>query len=180
MLLSFAGSTAGLFGGWWILRAVASLDLDRLPRGYEVRLDTLTVAVVIGLAVVVGLALGIAPVLGLGRMNLNAELQAESRGSTSSRRAAFVRRALAVAQVAIAFVLLVGAGLLLASFRAVLRLDLGFRPSVVWRPSTAGDRLPGAGVSHQFGGARSRAGARPGSGRRAVTQCPSAGRSATT
>jgi putative ABC transport system permease protein len=146
MLLSLAGSAAGLFGGWWMLRSVASLDLDRLPRAYEVRLDALTVAVVIGLALVVGLALGIAPVLGLGRMNLNAELQAESRGSTSSRRAAFVRRALAVAQVAIAFVLLVGAGLLLASFRAVLRLDLGFRPE---RVVTATINLPATAYREQ-------------------------------
>ncbi len=62
-------------------------------------------------------------------MNLNLELREESRGGTSSRRANLIRRGLAVVQVAVALALLVGAGLLFASFRAVLRLDLGFDPA---------------------------------------------------
>ena len=57
-------------------------------------------------------------------MNLNAALREESRGGTSGRRAQQVRKVLAMAQVAIALVLLIGAGLLLASFRAVLKHGL--------------------------------------------------------
>jgi len=64
-------------------------------------------------------------------MNLNVELREESRGGRSSRRANFVRRVLAMAQVALALALLVGAGLLLASFRAVMAMDLGFDPTNV-------------------------------------------------
>ena len=70
-------------------------------------------------------------------MNLNLELRQESRGGTSSRRANLVRRGLAVVQVAIALALLVGAGLLFASFRAVLRLDLGFDPENVLTAAVA-------------------------------------------
>ena len=59
-------------------------------------------------------------------MNVNATLREEGRGGTSGRGAHLLRRGLATAQVAIAFTLLIGAGLLLASFRAVLKLDPGF------------------------------------------------------
>jgi hypothetical protein len=61
-------------------------------------------------------------------MNLNRELREESRGGTSGRRAQQVRRLLAMAQVAIALVLLIGAGLLLASFRAVREDGLRLQP----------------------------------------------------
>jgi len=74
-------------------------------------------------------------------MNLNRELREESRGGTSGRHAQQVRRILAMAQVAIALVLLIGAGLLLASFRAVLTMDFGFNQSNVF---TASVNLPGA------------------------------------
>ena len=74
-------------------------------------------------------------------MNLNAALREEGRGGTSGRGATLVRRGLATAQVAIAFVLLVGAGLLLASFRAVLSVDPGFEPDdvITARRDPAGD-----------------------------------------
>ena len=145
-LLSLGGGTLGILLAWWTLKSVAALDLDKLPRGYEVGLDAAAVAVALGLTVLVGLALGAGPVFALRRMNLNLELQAEGRGSTSGRRANLARRVLAAAQVAIAFVLLVGAGLLLASFRAVLRMDLGFQPEHV---VTAAVTLPA--TSYQDG-----------------------------
>ena len=79
-------------------------------------------------------------------MNLNRELREESRGGTSGRRAQQVRRLLAMAQVAIALVLLIGAGLLLASFRAVVRTDFGFSPANV---ITANVNLPGNNYAHR-------------------------------
>lgn len=79
----------------------------------------------------VGFAIGVAPVVRLRRMNVNVELREENRGGTSGRRGNRVRRALATLQVAIALVLVVGAGLLVFSFRAILHLDLGFSPENV-------------------------------------------------
>ncbi len=130
-VLALGGGALGLLLGWWTLSSVSALNLDQLPRGYEIGLDWVAVAVMIGLTLVVGLAIGVAPVLRLRRMNLNIELREESRGGTSSRRANLVRRGLAIVQVAIALTLLVGAGLLVTSFQAVLRLDLGFTPENV-------------------------------------------------
>ena len=140
-VIAVAGGALGVLLGWWTLGWIAALDLSQLPRAYEIRLDVPSVLVILGLTLGVGLAIGLAPVLRLWRMNLNAELSEEGRGGTGGRRAHLVRRALATAQVAIAFVLLIGAGLLLASFRAVLNLDFGFQPA---RVETATVNLPGS------------------------------------
>ena len=145
MLLAGAGGGLGLLAGWWALGIVASLDLDKLPRGYEIRLDAPTVAAVSLLILGVGVMLAAPPIAALRRMVPAAALQADGRGSTSGRRASLLRRGLATAQVAIAFALLVGAWLLLASFRAVLRMDLGFDPEHV---VTASVTLPAASYAN--------------------------------
>jgi predicted permease len=128
MLLSIVGGGVGLFLAWWALRLIQVLGLDEMPRGHEIALDPQSVAVILGIALVVGLFIGLMPVARLGNLNVNSALREESRGGTASRRANFVRRGLATAQVTIAFVLLIGAGLLVASFRQVLRIDPGFAP----------------------------------------------------
>jgi len=140
-LLALVGGAAGVLVGWWLLRSVALLNLDQLPRGYEIGLDGVSIAAILGLTLLVGVLLGLAPALRLPRMNLNVELREETRGGTAGRRANLARAALATVQIALALFLLVGAGLLLASFRAVLRLDLGFEPANVM---TAAVNLPGA------------------------------------
>jgi predicted permease len=126
--LAIAGGIAGVLLGWWSLNYVAALNLDKLPRGYEISLDWAGVLFVGALTAAVGVLIGIAPVWQLRHINLDAELREESRGGTSGRRTHLLRRALAISQVALALMLLVGAGLLLASFRAVMRLDVGFDP----------------------------------------------------
>ena len=139
-VLSVAGGLSGVLLAWWATRSVAALNLDQLPRGYEIGLDPAGLAFSMALTIGVGLILGVAPAFRLRRLNLNVELREESRGGTSGRRAQQIRRLLAIAQVAIALVLLIGAGLLLASFRAVLDLDFGFQPANVM---TANVNLPG-------------------------------------
>jgi predicted permease len=139
LVLSLLGGTAGVLLGWWALGWIAAIDLSQLPRAYEIALDLPSAAVILGLTLLVGFLIGAAPVIGLWRMNLNLELREEGRGGTGGRRAQLARRALATAQVAIAFILLIGAGLLLASFRAVMTLDFGFEPA---RVQTATFNLP--------------------------------------
>jgi predicted permease len=140
-LLALVGGGLGILLGWWTLGSVSALRIDALPRGYEIGLDSTTVVVIVVLTLAVGLLLGIAPALRLGRLNLNVELREESRGGTASRRARWARTLLATAQVALALVLLMGGGLLLASFRAVMRSDFGFQPGNV---ATASVSLPAA------------------------------------
>src|ERR1019366_1287837 len=76
-LLAFGGGALGVLAGWWAIRSVAAMRLDQLPRGYEIALDPVVVAVIVGMTLVIGALLGVAPVLRLWRMNLNAELREE-------------------------------------------------------------------------------------------------------
>jgi predicted permease len=130
-LLARAGGVLGLGLGGWALRLVPVLGLDEMPRGFEIALDPVSAAVVVGIALAVGIAIGLVPVARLSRMNVNNALREEGRSGTAGRSTNLVRRGLAVAQVTVAFVLLIGAGLLLASFREVLKIDTGFSPSGV-------------------------------------------------
>jgi len=125
-LLAIAGGALGVFLAWSLIRALAAANLTQLPRGYEIALDPVAIGATLIVTVAVGLVLGLAPAVRLYRMKLDVELREETRGGTSGRRANLIRQALATAQVAIALALLTGAGLLLASFRAVLNLDYGF------------------------------------------------------
>src|SRR6185436_20089022 len=85
-----------------------------------------TVAAVLTVSLLVGIVLGLVSAMRFTRVNINTALRDEGRGGTVGKGATFARRALATAQVAIALVLLVGAGLLLVSFQSALRSDLGF------------------------------------------------------
>src|SRR5262249_60104849 len=84
---------------------------------------------------------GVVPLVRLSRTSLNDVLRDASHRGTAGVGANRLRRLLATTQVAIAFVLLIGAGLLLASFRAVLAIDPGFEPAGVL---TAALTLPAA------------------------------------
>jgi predicted permease len=147
-LLAVAGGLLGLLVGWWSLRSLTALELDQLPRGYEIALDPTGIAAMLGLTLLVGIVLGLAPVARLRRMNVNVDLREDNRGGTAGRRASLLRSGLATVQVAIALVVLVGAGLLFASFRAVMRTELGFEPANV---ATIAVSLPGTSYGDAAG-----------------------------
>jgi predicted permease len=140
LLLAAIGGAAGLTLGWWALRTVEYLGLDRLPRGAEIGLDAAAIGYAAGLVAAVGLLVGLLPVLALRRTNLG-EIVREGRFDSGSRRVRLVRRVLVTVQVAFALVLLVAAGLLLASFERVLDVDTGFRAEGVLTGSVS---LPNA------------------------------------
>ena len=140
-LLSVAGGLGGIAAGWWALGLLPLLGLEDLPRGFEVRMDAWTIAGALAASVAIGVALGLVSAMRFSRVKLSTALRDEGRGGTVSRGATLTRRLLATSQVAIALVLLVGAGLLFSSFRAALRTDLGFDPDGV---ITAAITLPPA------------------------------------
>lgn len=97
-------------------------------------------AIVIASAVA-GVLIGLVPLLHVPRANLSNVLQESSRGGTGGTRVRSVRRTLVVAEVAFAFVLLIGSGLLVASFRNLLAVNPGFQSNGV---ITAGVVIPRA------------------------------------
>jgi predicted permease len=138
-MLAVCGGAIGMAAGWWVLHLVTGLDLDVLPRSYAIRLDWQAASAMLTLAAAVGVATGLIPLVRLSRVNVTDVLRDAGRSGTAGITAGRLRRLLATAQVALAFMLLIGAALLLASFRAVLAIDPGFEPAGV---VTAAINLP--------------------------------------
>ena len=126
ILLTLVSAAIGLLVGYATLQLLGTLNIQELPRGEEIRLDGVVVAYTVGVAALIGLVLGLIPVANVLPANLTSVLREEGRGGTAGVGARTLRRALVVAQVGFAFILLVGAGLLFASFRQVLAVDPGF------------------------------------------------------
>jgi predicted permease len=130
-LLALIGGLLGLAAGAGGIRLLALLGVDRLPLGSHVVFDARLALIALAGAIVVGIALGL-PVAWLSLRNAAAlGLQGESRGTTAGRAAQRLRHAFIVAQIALAFVLLAGAGLLGLSLQKVMTVSPGFRPANV-------------------------------------------------
>src|SRR5205807_8773056 len=110
VMLTMLSAFAGLLVAYAALRLLGGLNIQDLPRGGEIRMDGVVVAYTMGIAAAIGVLLGIIPAAGVLPANLTIVLREEGRTGTSARGARTLRRALIVAQVAFAFVLLVGAG----------------------------------------------------------------------
>ncbi len=141
LLLSTVGGLLGLAVGTWSFRLVGVLGADELPGGGEIVMDGLVVALTLGLSILIGVGLALVPIISLATTDLHATLRQEGRSGTSGRRTQTFRNTLVVAQVSVAFVLLIGASLLLASFQRILAIDTGFRADHLM---TAGVGLPPA------------------------------------
>jgi predicted permease len=130
-LLALGGGMLGLMLGASSIQLLARLGTDQLPLGASVAFDGRIAAASLAAAVLVGFVLA-APIVWFNEhAKLASALQAETRGGTASRAAQRVRHSLIVAQVALAFVLLSGAGLLGISLKHVLETPAGFNPDNV-------------------------------------------------
>ena len=140
--LATAGAVAGLGLAWAMLRLLKASAPADVARVDTVGLDGTVLLAALALTVVTGLVFGLAPALQASRQNTTQALREGGRGSGSSRPAQRVRRALAGAQVALVVVLLTSSGLLVRSFLALQRTDLGFTPAslLVAELSLAGSR----------------------------------------
>src|SRR5262249_52264995 len=94
-------------------------------------LDWRVLAFAVSLTAAVGLLIGLIPVFHILRTNLAAVIQSNSRGASSSRGVRALSSVLVVAQVAVALMLLTGAGLLIYSFAEALNVDMGLDPTNV-------------------------------------------------
>jgi len=126
LTLALLSAAVGLLVGYAVLRGLGALNIQDLPRGYDIRLDSTVVLFTLGVAAAIGVVLGLIPVAYAMPANLITVLREEGRSGTAARGARTLRRVLVIAQVAFAFILLIGAGLLFASFRRVLAVDPGF------------------------------------------------------
>ena len=134
VLLATVGGAAGVLVAAWGLTAFRALlppSLLVLPGIGEVGLDVRVLTVALGVSIGTGLIFGVIPALTAADQRLASTLHEESRGGSGGARSTRVRSALVVAELALSLVLLVGAGLLLVSFRRVLDVSPGFEPQHV-------------------------------------------------
>jgi putative ABC transport system permease protein len=130
VVLAIIGGALGLAMATWAVAAVRGTDVQFLPRQGEISIDGTIVAFTLVLSVATGLLFGLAPAIRLSRGSLHATLREGARGATGGSLAR-VRGALVLGEVAVALMLLVGAGLLIRSFDKLTKVDLGFEPSQV-------------------------------------------------
>lgn len=128
LLLSIVGGLLGIGLGAALFRSVTSLAGDRLATDVAPHIDAVVCLVAIGASVLLGLFLALPAVFLSLHRNLSVALTIESRGGTTTRSVHRLRHALIVAQIALTFVLLSGAGLLGLSFARVLAVKPGFLP----------------------------------------------------
>src|SRR5687768_996485 len=131
LVLTFCGALLGLGVAWGALRITNYYLAKMLPQSLPATLDWRVLGFAVALTAVVGLLIGLIPVFHILRTNLAAVIQSNSRGSSSSRGVRALSGALVVAQVAVALMLLTGAGLLIHSFSEALRVDTGLEPKNV-------------------------------------------------
>jgi predicted permease len=135
--LALVGGVAGLALGAGLLRTLSAIGLEHFPRAGEVRVDAAVVLVALGLSVAAGVFVGLFPVVSVSKLGINDALHEDSRTGTTGKKTRTVRQLLVAAQIGFAFALLMGAALLLASFRHLLQVDPGFRPEGVVTASVA-------------------------------------------
>jgi len=135
MIVAVLGGVVGLLLAQWALAAVVALGADLIPRAVEIRLDPMALAFALLVTLATGLAIGLLPGLQAARVNVNETLKEASRGSTSTGQR--LRAGLLVAEVALSLVLLISAGLLLASFARLQRVELGFNPEGIFTAQVA-------------------------------------------
>lgn len=129
LLLALLGGAFGLLVAQFSIRALVILSPPELPRIEAIRLDGAVFGFALGITALVGLALGMIPARYASRSNLHVGVQQTSARMAGGQQ--FTRQTLVVAEVAIALVLLVSAGLLLRSLGRLFAIDPGFDASHV-------------------------------------------------
>jgi predicted permease len=127
-VLSGAGALLGLGFAYAATFYLAHQGSVALPLMSSVRVDGTALVWTVALALAVGLLFGLAPGLKMSGENLQESLKDSGHGTSNGRKHERMRSALVISEVALACVLIVGAGLLLRSFLEVMSVDLGFQP----------------------------------------------------
>lgn len=141
LLLGTAGGVVGLLAAQFGLEALVALAPADLPRKAEISIDPMVLLFAVALSLAATIAFGLAPAMVSSRTDLMSALRAGSSGSMGNRGKSRLGNCFAVAQVALAMILLVGAGLLMRTFFTLKNQNPGFRGDHVL---TAAVSLPNA------------------------------------
>ncbi|HUR95394.1 MAG TPA: ABC transporter permease [Gemmatimonadales bacterium] len=139
LVLAALGGALGLLIAVWGTSALSDLAAVYLPRAREIGIDRPVLAFTAALILVTGVGFGLLPALQASRPDLQSVLKDSGKGMTAGARRNRLRSGLVVLEVALALVLLAGAGLLLRSFERLVRVEPGFNPDglltlQIWLP----------------------------------------------
>lgn len=150
ILLGLVGGAIGLLLGYGGLRILPAFlpppgGVSEIPRTNLIGINTTVLAFTVGIAILTGIIFGMAPAFQFSKTNLSESLKESGRSSTGGMQSRFTRSFLAVAEVGLSLVLLIGAGTLIRSIHNLLASDPGFNPRNVlsmqiWLPES---RYPG-------------------------------------
>ena len=125
IVLSSLGGLAGLLLAFWAIDVLVALLPPEVPRLGGVGLRIPVFAWTLGISILTGMLFGLAPALGASKPDLTESLKESSRGIAGSSRSR-LRNLLVVSEIALALVLLIGAGLMIRSFARLQRVNPGF------------------------------------------------------
>ena len=128
LLLAVVGGALGVALAWSSVRTFVALGGEFLPRAADVRLDLGVLGFAVGITLLTGLVSGLWPALRASSPRLAGALREGARGSSGGAASHRARAVLVGAEVALAVVLVAGAGLMLRSFERLTSVDPGFRP----------------------------------------------------
>jgi putative ABC transport system permease protein len=131
ILLSVAGGALGLVIAVWGIHVLLALSPGNIPRLDSIGIDGQVLLFTLGMSLVTGVIFGLAPALTASKANLNDTLKEGGRGAMEGASGRRMRNVLAVAEIALSLVLLVGAGLLIRSFMQLQQVKPGFNPQHV-------------------------------------------------
>jgi putative ABC transport system permease protein len=127
ILIATLGGAAGLLLGAWALKAIVLFSPDDIPRLSEVALDGRVVAVMISVTTLAGIVFGLVPALQASQLDPHNALKSGGRGAGGAFAKHRLRQGLVIAEVALATMLAISAGLLMKSFGRLVNFDHGFR-----------------------------------------------------
>jgi putative ABC transport system permease protein len=126
VLVALLGGAVGVVLAYWAIHALRALQPENLPRFAEAGIDGRILAFALALSIATGIAFGLAPAIRATRNGLGEMLREGGRGATGGIVRDRVRSALVVTEVALSFMLLIGAGLLIRSLDRLLAVPTGF------------------------------------------------------
>ena len=129
LVLSIAGGALGLLLASWGTHAAIALMPDALPRAESIEIDSHVLLFTLAASLLAGILFGLAPALGASRAELHSTLQEGGRGSSGARRR--LQGLFVAVEMALALVLLSGAGLMIRSLANLWSVNPGFNPSHV-------------------------------------------------
>jgi putative ABC transport system permease protein len=131
ILLGVLGGALGLLLAFWGTDLLISISPTDMPRISEISIDRRVLAFTFATSLLTGVIFGLLPAFQALRINVNESLKIEGRGTVGSSSRSRARSVLIVMEVALALVLLVGAGLLIKSFKRLQEVDPGFKADQV-------------------------------------------------